>query len=160
MGRHGVRFTVRRMMAGVAAVAIVLGVVLWAGRVRRRAAYDAFVAGAYELEAHNHRMGALFYRKIAEDRRRGIGLGRGYEKFFLYTNDHGGRLTTTRQDEWWSEEDTWPADPDREREQARLAALEARERTRSAYFAKLGAKYRRAARFPWFPVEPDPPPPE
>lgn len=28
------------------------------------------------------------------------------------------------------------------------------------YYCRLRAKYERAARYPWFPVEPDPPPPE
>lgn len=30
----------------------------------------------------------------------------------------------------------------------------------AAYHRKLSAKYQRAARYPWLPVEPDPPPPE
>jgi hypothetical protein len=31
---------------------------------------------------------------------------------------------------------------------------------RAAYHEALAEKYRRAARYPWLPVEPDPPPPE
>lgn len=31
---------------------------------------------------------------------------------------------------------------------------------RSDYYAALQAKYERAARYPWLPVEPDPPMPE
>jgi hypothetical protein len=44
----------------------------------------------------------------------------------------------------------------------RRAAIEARDRgLRFAnHFAGLKAKYERAARYPWLPVEPDPPPPE
>jgi hypothetical protein len=151
------RMTTRRWMVAVVIVAIVLGGARW---MRHRAAYYAFVAGAYELEARNHGSGAGFYHRIAAERRRGIGVGRAYQKFFLFTNDYGGRLTTARQDEWWAEDDTWPSDPDPGREQGRLAGLEARERTRAAYFAELGAKYRRVARYPWLPVEPDPPEPE
>jgi hypothetical protein len=128
--------------------------------VRRRAAYYTFVAGAYELEAKNHGSGAWFYREIACERRRGIGAGRAYEKFFLFTNDYGGRLTTPRQHEWWSEDDSWPGEPNPDRDLARLAALEAREWSRAAYFAGLGAKYRPASRYPWLPVAPDPPPPD
>ncbi len=31
---------------------------------------------------------------------------------------------------------------------------------RKAYFAEMARKYDRAARYPWLPVAPDPPPPE
>lgn len=31
---------------------------------------------------------------------------------------------------------------------------------RAEYYEALGAKYQRAARYPWLPVAPDPPPPE
>jgi hypothetical protein len=36
---------------------------------------------------------------------------------------------------------------------------EARERTLARYRDAMAAKYRRAARYPWFPVEPNPPEP-
>src|SRR5690242_6532202 len=39
-----------------------------------------------------------------------------------------------------------------------IAAAKHREAQR--YYLRLAAKYRRAARFPWLPVPPDPPPPE
>jgi hypothetical protein len=40
-----------------------------------------------------------------------------------------------------------------------LARYEAHERALAGHYNALAAKYRRAARFPWLPVEADPPPP-
>ena len=40
-----------------------------------------------------------------------------------------------------------------------LLRSEAHERAMARYYDALFAKYLRAARFPWLPVEPDPPPP-
>ena len=37
--------------------------------------------------------------------------------------------------------------------------LETRERARASHYGALAAKYQRAARYPWLPVEPDPPEP-
>jgi hypothetical protein len=41
-----------------------------------------------------------------------------------------------------------------------LASAEARERRFNRYYEFMIAKYERAARYPWLPVEPDPPEPE
>jgi Tfp pilus assembly protein FimT len=40
-----------------------------------------------------------------------------------------------------------------------LLRSEAKERALARHYEALSAKYRRAARFPWLPVEPDPPQP-
>jgi hypothetical protein len=40
-----------------------------------------------------------------------------------------------------------------------LLQREAGERTLARHYDALAAKYRDAARFPWLPVEPDPPQP-
>jgi hypothetical protein len=157
---HLPRFRLQTMMVAVAVVALVLGGILWTDRLRRQSAYYDFVAKAYELEAKNHGSFIKFYRELAEERRRPeIHFGQGYQHAPFLTNDYGGRLTVPRQDEWWPY-DTRPYDPDPERDQVNLRALAVREQNRSGYFARLGAKYRRAARYPWLPVKPDPPPPE
>jgi hypothetical protein len=52
-----------------------------------------------------------------------------------------------------------PADPIALRRQDELRAVARRYRSRAAYYAAMGAKYRRAASRPWLIVEPDPPPP-
>ncbi len=157
MRRPRMRFTVRRMIVVVVAMALALG---GYRESRRRAAYYAFVAGAYKLEAHEHQMYASSYdSQVATRRRPKARRGTGYHDATLYTHDHGGRLTTTRQDEWNPHADRlYGRDP--ERDVARLRALAVRERSRSAYFAGLAAKYRRATRYPLLPVAPDPPPPD
>jgi hypothetical protein len=152
------RFRLQTMMVAVAVVALVLGGVLWTDRLRRRSAYYDFVAKAYELEAKNHGSFIKFYRELAEQRRRPeIHFGQDYQDAQFFTNDYGGRLTVARQDEWWPYA-TRIRNPDPERDEADLRALAVREQNRSVYFARLGAKYRRAARSPWLPVKPDPPP--
>jgi hypothetical protein len=155
-----VRFTMRRLMVWVAVVALALGGVLWAARLRRRSAYYVYVAQAYDLEAKNHTTFIAFYRELAEQRRRPeFHLGQDYQDATLFTNDYGGRLTTERQGEW----DPYAArlrDPDPEQDEDRLRALAVQERRRAAYFAELGTKYRRAAARPWLPVARDPPSPE
>lgn len=69
---------------------------------QRWSAYYAFAARAYELEAKNHGSFIRWYRELADKRRRGLRVGRAYQKAFLITNDYDGRLTTPRQEEWWS----------------------------------------------------------
>jgi hypothetical protein len=146
------------MMVMVAVVALAFAGVVWTGWLRRRAAYFAFVAGAYEVEAKNHTVVIASYRNWAADQKRpGYHLPQGYQVFPLYSNDWGGRLTTARQDEW-DPYGSRPRDPDPVREASRLLAESERERARAAYFAALGAKYRRAAARPWLPVGPDPQP--
>ncbi len=41
-----------------------------------------------------------------------------------------------------------------------LLRWEANQRALARHYDVLAGKYRRAARFPWLPVEPDPPPPD
>jgi hypothetical protein len=154
-----VRFTVRTIMVAIALMALALGGVLWSGRLQRQAAYYAFVAKAYEVEAKNHSSMIRFYREEAKKLKRpDIRRPGGYEDFTLFSNDWGGRLTTTRQHEW-DPHASRPSDPDPAREEVKLLAQAERERARAAYFAALGTKYRRAASHPWLPAEPDPPPP-
>jgi hypothetical protein len=154
------RFRLRTMMVAVAVLALVLGGVLWIDRLRRLSAYYHFVARAYELEAKNHSVSVKFYNNLAEQRRRPeIRLNQGYQDTALFSNDWGGRLTIARQDEWWPHASR-DRKPDLEQDVAALLALAVREQNRSAYFARLGAKYRRAARYSWLPITPDPPPPE
>lgn len=154
------RFRLRTMMVAVAVLALVLGGILWIDRLRRFSAYDNFVARAYELEARNHSVSVKFYNILAEQRRRPeIRLSHGYQDTALFSNDWGGRLTIARQDEWWPHASR-NYSPDPEQDEADLRALAVREQNRSAYFARLGANYRRAARYPWLPIKPDPPPPE
>ena len=117
-------------------------------------------AKAYELEAKNHSSFIKFYSELAEQRRRPeIRFGQGYQDAPFFTNDYGGRLTAPRQDEWWPY-DTRPHDPDPERDEANLRALAVREQNRSAYFARLGAKYRRAATLSLAPGQARSAPPE
>ena len=47
-----------------------------------------------------------------------------------------------------------------DKEKTQLLQREAGERALARHYDTLAAKYRRAARFPWLPVEPDPPQPD
>jgi hypothetical protein len=154
------RFRLRTMMVAVAVLALVLGGILWIDRLRRFSAYYHFVARAYEVEAKAHSVFVNFYNTLAEQRRRpNIRLSREYQDIAFFSNDWGGRLTTARQDEWWPYATRF-RNPDPEQDVAELRALAVREQNRSAYFAHLVANYRRAARYPWLPIKPDPAPPE
>jgi hypothetical protein len=154
------RFTVRRLMIVVAVVGSGLGFYRWVNTMREKATYLDFVARAYGLEARNHVSSTRFYRQIIESRRRPEALrSTGYQNEPLFSNDWGGRLTVGRQDEC-DVHARLPRDPDDEKDIAHLEALEKRERLRASFFSRLAAKYRRAANYPWLPIELDPIPPE
>ena len=133
LSRFRPRFTVRRLMVLVAIVAIAFG---YRNAIRRR---DKF-----EFQA-------FFHRQEMQDCRAYLA---------------GATVLTTEGDGKRTYRRAVPTGPDpfiadaRSRgwgvelfEPASLKRLE-------AYHAAMTAKYERAARYPWLPVEPDPPEPE
>ena len=99
-------------------------------------------------------------RLTADRRRLKVWKSAGYQVMTLYTNDWGGQLTTTRQDEWNPYADR-PSDPNPERDIAPFRALAGRGQTRPSVLRRPGGEVPAgAARRPWLSVPPDPPPPE
>ena len=123
--------------------------------------YYQFVAGAYQVEAKNHTASIGFFIRLTADRRRlKVWKSAGYQVMTLYTNDWGGQLTTTRQDEWNPYADR-PSGKNPERDIAQFRALAGRGQTRAGVLRRPGGEVPAgAARRPWLSVPPDPPPPE
>jgi hypothetical protein len=140
------RFTLRRMMAALAALALLLGGARAFVRLRELSRrYTAIAQRHYERE-WVHRDGAASFTRNSE---RVSGYAEDEErKLHGAAGDEGpGRRALA-----WAK--IHRADARRYRAIASAATKAAR------YHAALVAKYRRAARFPWLPVDPDPPEPE
>ena len=125
-----VRFTVRRMMVLVAGVAFLLGAALQVQALRTRAARYSAIASQYRAKE--------FVARIKE------------------RNDHSR----------WVEPFEWKAEYERDPGMRRMRASaeagrgpRAENVKRVETYAALARKYERAARYPWLPVDPDPPEP-
>jgi hypothetical protein len=128
------RITTRRLMALVAVAALASA----AEMTRRRGEAYAKKAVEQEVQEGNLRAGAKIRDGMADTCKREA--ERGKESFFYRQNP-----------EWTAE---WLM------KQAASQAEEARyEHELAAFHEKLKIKYQHAARYPWLPVEPDPPRP-
>ena len=139
-----VRLTVRRMMA----VVVLVAVLMWGGQTWRRwQVYRRSAMYYAQVELWSGQTVAWTDRQIARARRDNlelVGAAQHASKVF-----DGDREVT-------------PAEFAASLEQgvAMLVANAARLRAQVAYFARMKRKYERAARYPWLPVEPDPPVPQ
>jgi hypothetical protein len=142
------RLTMRGMMVAVAILGLAMGVVIQAYRWRERSRYYDGRATLLELDARWERSQADWSGKQAE---------RTWESLKRYQTDPAYRQKVERM--------TFAFGPGgyiarRDGFLAREEQATARSRRRADYYATLVAKYRRAARYPWLAVTPDPPEPE
>jgi hypothetical protein len=125
-----VRFTVRRMMVAVAAVAVAL----WGLHVRRQREAERRLAQTYESKAQfNESMAQLVMTRYVAELERSIAY-----------------KLEPRQ----GESDPYPSFT-----VERCKAFLAGYRTKAAYYSRLAKKYEYAASHPREPVPPDPPKP-
>jgi hypothetical protein len=152
------RMTTRRWMMAVAAVAISLGGWLWFGEIRRRSEYYSALADAYALEAENHSALVGYYLNKAKAHPGSMEGTHYYPDFQLISSNHEVKLGMDRRA---AGPQAIPRliDPDPGRHAEQMQSISAREKIRADYFARLKAKYHRAASRPWFTAPPDPPPP-
>jgi hypothetical protein len=143
------------MMLAVAVVAISLGGWVWLVEMKRRSAYYSDLADAYALEADNHTGLVSYYLDKAKSYPRSTAGRNYYPDFSLVTSNHRVKLPLGRRAD---EPQAVPrlVAPNPELHAEVMRAKSARERVRADYFGRLGAKYRRAARYPWLSAEPDP----
>ncbi len=145
------RFTVGRLMIGVAIVAVTLGLGIQTVRMRRR-------QSVYEAEAAQ----AAFREASAQQQ---VQVGEWLEKTHL-ENVRMGREELAkpmyRRPEWKeSLEGPDPLNINFHEKEARDAAKRVTDQKKVvSYWRARMERYRRAARSPWRPVDPDPPEPK
>jgi hypothetical protein len=126
-------------MAAVAVVAIALG----AEMTRRRSVSYRDKANRYAVIEANWRDGGQTWDRSAAEREKHL------RELEAYAEGYGGRFRLS-----------WKPLIDPATQSATIASGKAEDcYRRAAYWGALREKYERAARRPWLPVEPDPPPP-
>jgi hypothetical protein len=148
-----VRFTVRRMMAAVVVVALLL----WGGLVeiprlrrlaganRARAARHAYHELSFQRRLRRQEEGVRFWSALAVDRRKRAESSR----------------SPAVPDGPPDAVETWTELATQAKDQAAWHTVRvAEEAARVPYYTRMKRKWERAARYPWLPVEPDPAPPE
>ena len=138
-----VRFTVRRLMAVVMLVAVLMwGVQTW----RRWQAYRRSAMYYAQVELWSGQEVAWMDRSITQARHR--------LPEELRISQHALR-------HFINDREVTPAEfaASQEKVVADMFAMAAQKRAQVAFFARMKRKYERAARYPWLPVEPDPPVP-
>jgi hypothetical protein len=134
------RMTTRRWMAAVAIVAVAIG----GEMMRRRSVSYRGQANRYALaEAKVRTWGKNSDQRTAEHKKH-------LRKVQSFAESGGGAFRAS-----------WKSFIDSATRSVTLASEEAERFHRlAAHYAALRMKYERAARYPWLPVEPDPPKPE
>ena len=138
------RFTLRWLMVAVAIIGITIGFEI--GR-KRRAKYLESAQHCADMERLVQGTAEL-YERFARGKRVQADLFRQTEANLVILAKLGVKPDSEiiRGDPLASED---------EANQSDLAA--SKEREKMAYWARMKAKYERAARFPWLPIKPNPP---
>ncbi len=137
------RFTVRRLMVAVALAGLVMGGGVWSYRMWRLSRYYSGLAQAYNTGENMYRqIGAMNFDLAQVDEKRSLQL---------WSPQFGAKLHKALR-----EREEKPTER-HGRSAAGAHDVLAQPKRTADYFAAVARKYERAARFPWLPVEPDPP---
>jgi hypothetical protein len=124
------RFTVRRLMVVVALAGLMMGGGVWGFRMWR-------LSGVCAAQAQSYKSRAFIFANLEEIRLGALDSD-------IDTSGYSWRRENRRRLEGWA---------------ARSGVEPARYARMAAHYAALVRKYERAARYPWLPLEPDPPQP-